>query len=159
EAPAVHLDAIARYLTLQYVPAPATAFAGIEKLPAAHRLVVTPGPAPRLSRYWKLHFSPGPPIAERDAIAELREGVDEAIRIRARGDVPGGAFLAGGIDSRAVGAGMARHSTHPVRTFSIEFEHPSSDSRYAREVATRFHTEHHELIVQPDMVDILPELV
>jgi asparagine synthase (glutamine-hydrolysing) len=159
EPPAVDLDAIARYLTLQYVPAPATAFADIEKLPAAHRLVVTPGAAPRVERYWKLHFVPGPPVDEREAIAEVRSLFDEAIRMREVADVPVGAFLSGGIDSSAVVAAMARHSDSPVRTFSIAFDQSSSEGSYAREVAARWRTEHHELTVQPDMVHILPELV
>jgi asparagine synthase (glutamine-hydrolysing) len=159
DAPAANLDAIARYLTLQYVPAPATAFEGIEKLPAAHRLVVSPGLAPRLERYWKLHFVPRPNVDEREVVEEVRALIDESIRMRQVADVPVGAFLSGGIDSSAVVAGMARHSRAPVRTFSIAFDRASEETRYAREVAARWHTEHHELTVEPDMVAILPELV
>src|SRR5262249_47100695 len=118
DPPAANLDAIARYLTLQYVPAPDTAFEGVEKLQAAHRLVSPPAQPPQVSPSGKLHFFPGPPVAERDAVAEVRSLLDEAIRIRQVADVPVGAFLSGGIDSSAIVAGMARHSPSPIRTFS-----------------------------------------
>jgi asparagine synthase (glutamine-hydrolysing) len=154
------LAAIDQYLTLQYVPAPLTAFRGVAKLPAAHQLVVEPGGAPRVSRYWRLSFAPGPPVRRADAIAEVRSLLEESVRLRMVADVPLGAFLSGGVDSSTVVALMARASTRPVKTFSIDL--PAIDvgeARYARLVARRYETEHEELTVTPDMVTILPELV
>lgn len=160
ERPAADLEAIDQYLTLQYVPAPRTAFQGIYKLPAAHQLIVTPGGTPTVRRYWQLDFTPGPPIREADAVAEVRALIEEAVRIRCVADVPIGAFLSGGIDSSTVVALLARESSRPVKTFSIDF--PASDHSeavFARMVAERYGTDHEELTVTPDMVKVLPELV
>jgi asparagine synthase (glutamine-hydrolysing) len=160
ERPAPDLDAIDQYLTLQYVPAPLTAFQGVAKLPAAHCLTVEPGQAPRVRRYWRLSYAPGPPTSEADAVAEVRSLIDESVRLRRVADVPLGAFLSGGIDSSLVVALLARQSDRPVKTFSIDF--PAQDEgevRFARLVARRYRTEHHELTVAPDMVSVLPELV
>ena len=75
-------------------------------------------------------------------------------------DVPLGAFLSGGVDSSAVVALMAQESDRPVKTFSIGFEEQDFDELpYARRLAERYGTEHHEFIVRPDATDILPELV
>ena len=158
--PDVDLDAIDQYLTLQYVPAPLTAFVGVRKLPAAHTLTFEPGGVPRIERYWRLDFTPGPPIAEADAVAEVRNLLDEAVRLREMSDVPLGAFLSGGIDSSTVVALMARRATQPIHTFSVDF--PAGDGgegAYARMVARRYGTAHHEMVLRPDMVSILPRIV
>jgi len=79
-------------------------------------------------------------------------------------DVPIGAFLSGGIDSSAVVAFMSRHSTQPVKTYSIGF-HGSTGAQlynelpYARQVAEQFGTDHHEIVVQPDVATLLPDLI
>ena len=126
-------DAIDCYLTLQYVPAPLTAFAGVHKLPAAHFLSIAVGEdgvlgKPEVIRYWDL---PAPtPRRLRVTLAELRrelvERVAEAVRLRLVSDVPLGAFLSGGVDSSAVVAMMARATSDRVKTFSIGF----ADRRY-----------------------------
>jgi asparagine synthase (glutamine-hydrolysing) len=160
------LAALHQFLTYQYVPAPLTAFQAIKKLPAGHKMVVGVGvdgrvSAPRIERYWQL---PGPrprrrAVSMAEAAEELVQRLDEAIRIRMISDVPLGAFLSGGVDSSAVVAMMARHSAR-VKTFSIGFENEEYDeTRYARMVAERYGTEHHELIVRPDAIEILPKLV
>ena len=160
ERPAVDLDALDQYLTLQYVPAPLTAFEGVCKLPPAHTLTVSPGQVPRLQRYWRLSFAPGPPVAAEDATLEVRSLMEEAVKLRTVSDVPLGAFLSGGIDSSAVVALLARQASGPVRTFSIDFpEADTGETRYARMVAERYGTRHEELTVSPDMVAVLPEIV
>jgi len=156
--PDVDLDAIDQYLTLQYVPAPLTAFRGICKLPAAHLLVVEPGGAPRVERYWRLRFAPDRAVSVADAVAEVRALVEESVALREVADVPVGAFLSGGIDSSTVVAMMARRSSRPLHTFSIDFP-TGGEAQYARMVAARYRTEHHELRVTPEMVSLLPELV
>src|SRR5206468_12341263 len=120
------LGAIEHYLTLQYVPAPDTAFAGIKRLPAAHYLVVGADPEgrwlePELVRYWEL---PEPRTGRTASnLAELQRELvahlEEAVRLRMIADVPLGAFLSGGVDSSAVVALMARAGAGPVKTFSI----------------------------------------
>jgi asparagine synthase (glutamine-hydrolysing) len=160
ERPPVDLDAIDQYLTLQYVPSPLTAFQGICKLPPAHTLLICPGQAPRLRRYWRLSYAPGPPVDAREAVAEVRALMEEAVKLRTVADVPLGAFLSGGIDSSTVVALLARQASGPVRTFSIDF--PAADTgetRYARLVAERYGTQHEEMTVSPDMVSVLPEIV
>lgn len=154
-------QAIERYLTLQYVPSPMSAFRGTAKLPAGHLLSITPGHAPEVRRYWHLSFTPRPDAPK--SLAQATEAVtpmlEEAVRIRQIADVPLGAFLSGGIDSSLVVALMAKSSTRPVETFSIDFAGSAGEGAWARKVATRWNTNHHELRVEPDMVTILPELV
>ncbi len=161
------LSAIDTYLTLGYIPAPQTAFAGIRKLPAAHYLVLKRGEgggfvAPEIVRYWRL---PDPRAARRPRrIADLRQELvahlEEAVRLRLISDVPLGAFLSGGVDSSAVVATMARVGHGTVKTFSIGFVNKEYDeTRFARMVAERYATDHEELIVEPDAVAVLPRLV
>jgi asparagine synthase (glutamine-hydrolysing) len=158
--PRVDYDAIDRYLTLQYVPAPLTAFADVRKLPAAHHLVFEPGGKPRVERYWRLSFAPGPVIALDEAVSRSRALVEEAVAMRQVADVPLGAFLSGGIDSSTVVALLARRSTRPIQTFSVDFPRgDGGEARYARMVAERYSTDHHELVLTPDMVSILPRIV
>ncbi|HWB51305.1 MAG TPA: asparagine synthase (glutamine-hydrolyzing) [Stellaceae bacterium] len=161
------LTAIDDYLSLQYVPAPQTAFAGIHRLPAAHYVAVSPDPAGQWDditpvRYWALPEPTSPrrakPAAEleRELVAQL----DEAVRLRLIADVPLGAFLSGGIDSASVVAAMARVGGGRVKTFTIGFGDPRFDeTRYARMVAERYGTEHEEYVVEPDATAVLPRLV
>ncbi len=161
------LSAIDHFLTLQYVPAPMTAFAGVNKLPAAHYLTVAVDGdgclgEPELVRYWELPH-PNASSARRKP-AELRrelvERLEQAVRLRLISDVPLGAFLSGGVDSSAVVAMMARAGGGPVKTFSIGFADKHYDeTRYARMVAQSYGADHHELIVEPDAVAVLPRLV
>jgi asparagine synthase (glutamine-hydrolysing) len=164
---AADLSAIDRYLTLGYVPAPATAFAGIEKLPPAHYLAIGFAPdgslgEPELVRYWRL---PEPPPAMRPPdVAQMREELvarlEAAVRRRLVADVPLGAFLSGGVDSSSVVAMMARAAGTRVKTFSIGFSAREYDeTRYARLVAERYATDHEEFVVEPDAVAVLPRLV
>jgi len=153
------LAAIRNYLTYSYVPYPQTAFQGIRKLPPAHYLLVRDGHL-SLHRYWDLHYaeqSNGPV----EALTErLRGSLEEAVRLRMVSDVPIGAFLSGGIDSSTVVALMSRLSDGPVKTFSIGFENEAfSELPHARLIARRFGTDHHEFVVKPDAVAILPLLV
>ncbi len=155
------LDAIHHYLTFQYVPAPLTAFTGIRRLEPAHYMVIGADGASRAERYWSL---PEPEAARPRPRAELAEELlarfDEAVRLRLISDVPLGAFLSGGVDSASVVASMARASSRPVKTFTIGFQDGRYDERrYARAVAERFGTEHHEHVVEPDAVSVLPKLV
>jgi asparagine synthase (glutamine-hydrolysing) len=151
--------ALSAYLTYQYVPAPMSAFTGVRKLPPAHYLLLEDG---RLSieRYWKLSYRPRREITEADAVDELRAHLREAVRLRLISDVPLGAFLSGGIDSGSIVALMSELGSGPVSTFSIGFEEKDHDELpAARLVAERYATRHHEFIVRPDALGILPRLV
>jgi asparagine synthase (glutamine-hydrolysing) len=156
----VDLDAIDSFLQYQYVPAPLTAFADLKKLPPAHRLVWRGGSV-SIDRYWRLSYAPrDTPITPDEAQEEIRRQLLEATRLRLRSDVPVGAFLSGGIDSSAVVAAMALQSGSAVRTFSIGFDVEGFDETpYAREVSRRYSTEHHEFVVEPRAMEVLPRLV
>lgn len=164
--PAVSLEpdfaALDAYLTYQYVPSPRTAFTGIRKLPPAHRLLWDESSGVAVERYWAppLASAERSPRHSREIEAELIERLLKAVQARLVADVPLGAFLSGGVDSSAVVALMARVSERRVRTFSIGFADPAHDeTRYARLVAERIGTEHHEFTVEPDAVAVLPDLV
>jgi asparagine synthase (glutamine-hydrolysing) len=150
------LSALAQYMTLQYVPAPMSGFAGIQKLAPGERLVWEAG-ALRTERWWQLEYEPKHEPA--DLLGELDALLDEATAMRMVADVPVGAFLSGGIDSSLVTSYMAAHSTQ-VRTFSIDFPHARfSEGRYARQVSELYGTQHEEFLVEPDIVPTVAEAV
>lgn len=152
-------EAIHHYLSYGYIPSPWTAFLGIRKLPPAHYLLVRDGHV-SAHRYWSLSYIPKRAGSEAALGEELVALLEEAVRLRLISDVPLGALLSGGIDSSTVVALMRRLTSGPVRTFSIGFDKPEYDElAYARQVAQRFETEHHELVVKPDAVAMLPRLV
>lgn len=156
-------EAIHYYLAYQSVPSPYSAFKGVKKLPPAHYLLVKNGQV-TLKRYWKLSYQNQMRVeteADQRALQEeIIERLREAIRIRLMSEVPLGAFLSGGIDSSIVVALMAGLMDQPVKTFSIGFkEDEYNELGYARMVADRYKTDHHEFIVTPDAKAIIPELV
>ena len=152
-------DALGDYLAYMSVPAPKTIYRAVRKVPPAHVLVADRAGV-RLRRYWSLEYLPKRAISEADAADRVRELLTEAVRKRLMSEVPLGAFLSGGLDSSAVVALMASLSDRPVKTFSIGFEdEPYNELPHARRVAQAFGCEHHEFIVRPDAVDVLPALV
>ena len=154
--------ALGEYLALGYVPAPRTIFKGIRKLPPGHRMVFEKGKA-HLRRYWDWlpAFRPNHARSEAEWIEEGRALLKTVVRDRLISDVPLGAFLSGGVDSSAVVAMMAELSDQPVKTFSIGFHQKKyNELQYARLVAERFGTDHHEYIVEPESLrDLVPRLV
>lgn len=148
------------YLALRYVPSPCSAFQAVRKLPPASRLVYRDGQA-QIDAYWRLDYVPKRAVAdERELDEELRERLRTAVRRRLIADVPLGAFLSGGVDSAAVVAAMAEASAEPVKTFSIGFDSERlNELPLARLVAERFATEHHEFMVEPSAIELLPHIV
>jgi asparagine synthase (glutamine-hydrolysing) len=156
-------DALADYLHLGYVTAPHCMFKGIRKLPPATLLSVEGGQV-REWRYWRLSSRIDHSLTEADWIQRVREGIDRSVHMQMVSDVPIGAFLSGGVDSSAVVAAMARHSSGPIRTYAIGFEGGAAEQLYnelpyARQVAKLFGTQHQEIVVRPDVVGLLPRLV
>lgn len=163
------LDATALddYLTYQYVPYPKCILQGFAKLPPGHSATFEQGRL-EVQRYWRAPFdaeargqrAPRLPETEIGARKTLRETLTESVRLRMRSDVPLGAFLSGGIDSTIVAGLMQQLSDRPVQTFSIGFPVASFDERtYARLAATHLKTEHHEQVVEPAALAILPQLI
>jgi asparagine synthase (glutamine-hydrolysing) len=159
--------ALSAYLTFGYVPTPETFFEGILSLPPGHVLTYEPGGTPKIESYWSLVVPGVHPgvntldISMAEAAAEVRRLLEASIRRRLVSDVPLGAFLSGGIDSSAIVALMAGVMGEPVKTFTIGFEDADGfDERpYARLIAERFGTEHHEAVAHPEAVELVERLV
>ncbi|HEV8587437.1 MAG TPA: asparagine synthase (glutamine-hydrolyzing) [Pyrinomonadaceae bacterium] len=155
----VDFEAIHHYLSFICVPAPLTAYRAIRKLEPGHWLLWRNGEI-KIERYWQLDFSKKTSITETEAGERLIDLLRESVRIRLMSEVPLGAFLSGGIDSSAVVALMAQESSERVKTFSIGFEEQDfSELHHARRVAEHVGADHHEFIVRPDAMEILPTLV
>jgi asparagine synthase (glutamine-hydrolysing) len=148
-----------QYFYFGYIPDPATAFTPIQKLPPGHVLEFEAGKI-KVSKYWDLpEYGTYSPASEEGCLEELEHRLAEAVRIRLIADVPLGAMLSGGTDSSTVVALMARASSQPVKTFSIGFRHADFDEApYARMVAEKFATDHHELILEPNVVETIETL-
>jgi len=155
----VNFEAIHHYLSFSCVPAPLTAYQSIRKLQPGHSLLWKNGEI-KLERYWELDFSHKISISEEEAGERVVDLLRDAVRVRLMSEVPLGAFLSGGIDSSAIVALMAQESSEKVKTFSIGFEEQDfSELHHARRVAEHVGAEHHEFIVRPDAMEILPTLV
>jgi asparagine synthase (glutamine-hydrolysing) len=153
-------EAIHYYLTFMCVPAPLTAYRGIRKLEPGHSLRYTRDGEIKIERYWQPEFSPKLKISEEEAGERAVELLREAVRVRLMSEVPLGAFLSGGVDSSAVVALMSEAGSSPVKTFSIGFEEQDfSELHHARRVAEHVGADHHEFIVRPDAMEVLPLLV
>jgi asparagine synthase (glutamine-hydrolysing) len=152
--------AIDQYLTYQFVPSPLTAFQGISKLKPGEYLICDLKGNVEKTRYWEPPFFKKTTASPEEIEIELLRRLRESVKLRMISDVPLGAFLSGGIDSATIVALMAQESDRPVKTFSIGFEEEVfNELPYARLLAERYGTEHHELIVKPDAADVLPLLV
>ena len=155
----VNRAALLQYMYLGYIPDPATAFVGIHKLPPGHLLEYERGEV-QVSKYWDLpQYATYQPASEEECLEEMEQRLAEAVRIRLISDVPLGAMLSGGTDSSTVVALMARAGSKPVKTFAIGFKQSDfNESHYARIVADKFATEHHELILDPDVIGTVEKL-
>ncbi|MEX0725253.1 MAG: asparagine synthase (glutamine-hydrolyzing) [Planctomycetaceae bacterium] len=166
------LDAVAldRYLMYQYVPYPDCILEGYQKLPPAHYALYENGQL-KVERYWTPPYDPSETpsssvkipdasASEHEWRAALRDVITEAVKLRMRSDVPLGAFLSGGIDSTIIAGLMQQLSPQPIHTFTIGFPVAQFDERsYAREAADHLGTIHHETVVEPKALDILPKLI
>jgi asparagine synthase (glutamine-hydrolysing) len=163
--------ALDAYLTYQYVPHPECILQGYHKLPPGHWAIYENGRL-EVQRYWTPPYAAPPSSANGNGHgllphrsyeqwqAELRSTLTEAVRLRLRSDVPLGAFLSGGIDSTIISGLMQRLSSTPIHTFSIGFPVKKFDeTSYAREAAAFLGTQHHEQIVEPHALSILPKLI
>jgi asparagine synthase (glutamine-hydrolysing) len=152
-------EAIDAYLSFMCVPAPLTAYRSIRKLEPGHWLRWRNGEI-TTERYWQPDFSQKLDISEEEAGERAIEILRDSVKVRLMSEVPLGAFLSGGIDSSAVVALMAQESSEKVKTFSIGFEEQDfSELHHARRVAEWVGADHHEFIVRPDAIEILPLLV
>jgi asparagine synthase (glutamine-hydrolysing) len=157
----IDYDALAQYFTYGYIPAPLSIYRQIYKLLPGHYLVWNKSKEFSINSYWdyqqKLQLSTHSLEQTRE---ELLVKLKDAIKSHLISDVPIGAFLSGGIDSSTVVALMSQVTEKPVKTFSIGFrdkEYNELDN--ARIIAQKFHTDHHELIIEPESMEILPKII
>ena len=162
----VDLIGMHHFLTFLYVPAPFSMFKGIKKLPPAHTMSYKNGKVGVQNfeplQYWDLGFSKAKIKREEYYSERILELLREAVKIRLVSDVPLGIFLSGGIDSSSIVGLMSQISNCSVKTFSIGYEEKFAsynELKYSRLVAKHFGTEHHEFIVKPDAVELLPEII
>jgi asparagine synthase (glutamine-hydrolysing) len=139
-----------------------TLFAGVRRLPPGHVLTWRDGTI-ALHRYWDLPVGEGEQAkrSHRDLVTEYGERFTEAVRLRLMSDVPLGMFLSGGIDSSAITAVMSTLVQEPIKTFSVAFaEREANEFAYARQVATRYRTDHHEVVLGRDeFFSLIPQLL
>ncbi|HZN05486.1 MAG TPA: asparagine synthase (glutamine-hydrolyzing), partial [Pyrinomonadaceae bacterium] len=155
----VEPEALDYYLSYMCIPAPLTAYRAIRKLEPGHWLRWRKGEI-QIERYWQPDFTKKLNIDEEEAGERTVEILRDAVRVRLMSEVPLGAFLSGGIDSSAVVALMSQESSERVKTFSIGFdEQDFSELHHARRIAEHVGADHHEFIVRPDAVEVLPTLV
>jgi asparagine synthase (glutamine-hydrolysing) len=155
--------ALVSYLELGYVPAPQSMLSGICKLPIGGLMTMSPAGV-QVRSTWTPPTAVDDRLSTADWVQEIRARLEESVRMQMVSDVPIGAFLSGGIDSSAVLAFMASHSSGPVKTYSIGFDGGAAERYYneldyARQVARQFGTDHHEILVRPDVVSLLPKLL
>jgi asparagine synthase (glutamine-hydrolysing) len=157
-----HLDdhAVEEYFAYGYVPEPRTIYSTALKMSPGHRLLIKRGqPVGPPREYWDVPFKSHLNLSLADAETELIERLREAVKIRMVAEVPLGAFLSGGVDSSAVVAMMAGLTDQPVKTCSIAFADPKyNEAEYARQVAERYHTDHHVSTVEADDFSLVDEL-
>jgi asparagine synthase (glutamine-hydrolysing) len=155
----IDLEALWHYMSLRFIPDRMTLFAGIQKLPAASFLVFRDGKV-SVERYWSLDYREKLPLDERQIEEQLNNLLLETVKLHLLSDVRVGAFLSGGIDSSTIAAMMANVSNSPIPTFSIGVQESEfNELPYARQVARRYATEHHEWVVSADIVHLIPKMV
>jgi len=155
------ISAIDEYLWLQYIPAPKTAFNEVKKLKPAHYMKVSfAGKIIAMHEYWDISFKPDIKKTEDEWIEELDSVLKDSVKAHLVADVPFGAFLSGGIDSSLIVKYMSELLERKVETFSIGFQEEAfNELEYARDVSRKFDTCHHEEIITPDTLAILPNIV
>lgn len=157
---ALSLPMLDQYLTFGYSSEDSTIYQDIRKLKPAHTLEIEHRGKIKIRRYWDLEYRPDYSKTEDEWCKLIDDKLSESVKAHLMSDVPLGAFLSGGVDSSAVVALMSKNTTRPVKTFSIGFKEAEfNELKYARELANKYQTEHHEQIVEPESVSLLPHLI
>jgi asparagine synthase (glutamine-hydrolysing) len=149
------LDALSDYFLFGYVPDPKSVYEGVFKLPPASTLTVVKDAEPALRRYWRPEFNVEANISFETAKSALVGLIDDSVVAQMVADVPLGAFLSGGVDSSTIVAAMAASGATPT-TCTIGFDNAAHDERaFAREIADRYRTRHHEDVVSVDAAGLI----
>jgi asparagine synthase (glutamine-hydrolysing) len=166
--PILEIDGVDRSLNWQAVghlftclttPADQSIVDGVRKLEPAQVAIARQGRPLQIHRYWDVTFEPNDNATEGELVEQLRAMLNESVEHHQVSDVPVGAFLSGGIDSSAIVAMMAKPAAGRFKTFSIGFAEASFDElTHARSVAKQFGTDHYDLVLKPDAVQIVEDL-
>lgn len=159
---AISFDALDSYFAFGYITNDLSIYSKIKKLQPSHYLILSFKERVNIEikRYWEIRFEPDYSKTESQWAKEIEDYLSGAVKLHMISDVPLGAFLSGGIDSSSVVAMMAKSSSMPIKTFSIGFkEQKFNELQYAREIATKYGCEHHERIVEPESISLLPKIV
>jgi asparagine synthase (glutamine-hydrolysing) len=157
-------EGLNNFLSLKYVPAPQTMFEGILALPPGFLLTCDENGV-KIRRYWDLSFANhrSEDVREETYAEQLEALLRESVKLHLTSDVPFGAFLSGGVDSSTIVALMSQFLSGPVKTYSVGFEghgEKFSELPYARLVAEKFQTDHHEVFIRPShLVDLAQKVV
>ena len=147
--------ALYHYFSFKNIPAPWSAFKGIEQLRPGERAVFEGGKLVR-DTWWRIHYVANVGVEEGEAVQYIRTLLEDSVRLRMQADVPFGAYLSGGLDSSSVVALMSQIGGNRVKTFSLvyadEFQHKAADQAYARKISQQFGTDHHEYVLTCDEV-------
>jgi asparagine synthase (glutamine-hydrolysing) len=161
----INVASLHRYLAFLWVPGPETMFNQISKLPPGHYMEWSDGRC-SIHPFWDISFDPIQVRDERELVLELHDTLRRSVGRQLISDVPLGIFLSGGLDSSTIAAMASKFSSEPLSTYTIAFrpedsalEQSDEDASVAREVARHFHTRHHEIVVTPDIADLLPRVV
>jgi asparagine synthase (glutamine-hydrolysing) len=153
-------EAVRHLFTFLATPGTDSIVDGVKKLEPGHVAILREGHRLQTERYWDVTFTPDTTATEQDLIRRLRHLLADTVAAHQISDVPVGAFLSGGIDSSAVVALMAQQSSTRIKTFSVGFHEGGFDEHeYARKVAARFGTEHHEIVLEPSVIPNVQDLV
>ena len=155
----IRLDAVYDFFAYQYVPDPKSIFQHIHKLPPAHYMVLNKDGF-TITEYWDLSFKNISTASEDANKQQLKALLEHVTKLRMISDVPLGAFLSGGVDSSGVVAMMSEASETPVKTCTIGFDNKDfNEADFAREIAEKYNTEHHEYTVNQNVADRLEHIV
>jgi len=157
--PKLNVNAMDKLISIRCVPGQETLFEGIYKIPAGHIMTVGKDGL-KLSCYWDLKYSPKLDCNENEVVSLLKDLLFDTVSSHMNSDVPIGCFLSGGIDSSLITAIMCSISEKPVKTFSIGVSNDDfSELPFAKMVSDRYSTDHHELVVEPEYISELPQMI
>lgn len=155
----VSKEALYHYLTYGYVPAPLTIYENVFKLLPGHLAIATESGL-EIKQYWEVEPQERQVRGEEECLEQLEELLLDAVCMRLISDVPLGALLSGGVDSSLIVAMMARSSSNPVKTFTIGFDEAAyNEAKHARIVAEQYGTDHHELVVRPNVAECFEKII
>jgi asparagine synthase (glutamine-hydrolysing) len=155
-------EALNSFFAFGYITNNHSIYTKIKKLQPAHYLLLSlkDEATIEIRKYWNIDFEPDYSKSEEQWINEINDALSETVKLQMKADVPLGAFLSGGIDSSAVVAAMAKNSTRSIETFSIGFKQEKyNELKFAKEIAQKYNCNHHEQIVEPESIGLLPRLV